>query len=89
MIGYLLDTNVVFELLRGCRLRPSPSRRAQERLAPHGHEVATVARPSMPVLPFKVAAAKWLAAERARLDKAGLPRTALDGQRVISGVSAH
>ena len=45
-----------------------------------------VVRPATPVLPFDTAAAEWLARERARLERQGQPRPALDG--TIAAVAA-
>ena len=63
------------ELLFGYQRLPS-SKRRDLLLA----FVDQVLRPSLPILPYDTAAAEWHAAERVRLEKAGTPRSFIDGQ---------
>jgi tRNA(fMet)-specific endonuclease VapC len=63
------------ELLFGCHRLPSSKRRDALRAF-----VDHVLRPSLPVLPYDMAAAEWHALERVRLEKAGTPRPFIDGQ---------
>ncbi len=104
-LKFLLDTNVLSELLRpapdpnvlqnfeahqseigtaavvwhellfGCfRLAPSPKRAAIESF------LFDVVAPAIPILPYDHHAARWHAAERARLAEIGQPPPFADGQ---------
>jgi tRNA(fMet)-specific endonuclease VapC len=63
------------ELKYGCERMPHGKRR--EALEEY---LATVVRPSFPILPYDDAAATRHGAERARLDSAGTPSPFVDGQ---------
>jgi tRNA(fMet)-specific endonuclease VapC len=69
------------ELLFGCnRLAPSKKRTAIERY------LNEVVWPLVPVLPYDAAAARWHAAERARLERIGKTPSFVDGQ--IAAIAA-
>lgn len=72
---------VWYEFLYGLeRLAPGRERDFLARYLLH------VVRPTMPVLPFDIAAAEWLARERACLEALGQPRPAVDG--MIAAIAA-
>ncbi|MBI1295219.1 PIN domain-containing protein [bacterium] len=74
-------TVVWHELLYGCRrLPPSKRRRAIEAY------LDDVVLPSIPLLPYDVVAARWHAAERARLEKLGQMPPFVNGQ--IAAIAA-
>lgn len=79
-------TVVWHELLYGCRrLSPSKRRRAIEAY------LDEVVLPSIPLLPYDAAAARWHAAERARLENLGQMPPFVDGQiaaiAVVNGLT--
>jgi len=70
-----LAAPVWHELVHGAQLlEQSKKRRTIE------HYLANVVRSSFPILPYDELAADWHASERARLTKAGLTPTFVDGQ---------
>ena len=74
-------TIVWHELLYGCRrLPPSKKRQAIEAY------LDEVVLPSIPLLPYDAVAARWHAAERARLEKLGQTPPFVDGQ--IAAIAA-
>jgi len=80
------STVVWHELLYGChRLPPSNRRRAIEAY------LDEVVLPSIPLLPYDAVAARWHAAERARLEKSGQMPPFVDGQiaaiAVVNGLT--